>query len=52
MDKLAKRPDNVLYSLCQTVVDFCGAGSAGISLLSPGETGDTQVFCWPAIAGA
>jgi PAS domain S-box-containing protein len=50
VDELAERPDNVLATLCELILDALDAGSAGISLLKPeAEGGD---FYWPAIAGA
>ena len=50
-DELAERPEAVLTALCKTIVQFCKAGSAGVSLMSVSEVG-TPVFFWPAIAGA
>ena len=45
--QLADHPAAVQQRLVELVVDLCRAGSAGISILSQGET----VFKWAAIAG-
>jgi hypothetical protein len=50
-DELVERPETVLSALCEMVVDFCKASSAGVSLISTDEAGG-PVFFWPAIAGA
>jgi GAF domain-containing protein len=44
---LADRPETILQTLAETVVEILGAGSAGLSLLD----GSEQQFVWSAIAG-
>lgn len=46
---LADSPRDILTTLCQVAQNVCGAGSAGISLLSRNDGGAT--FWWPAITG-
>jgi PAS domain S-box-containing protein len=50
MDALAATPDSILQRLAATVAELCRAGSAGISLLEPGD-GD-PVYRWRAVSGA
>jgi PAS domain S-box-containing protein len=45
----ADSPDTILQTLVETIMEVCGAGSAGISLLKTDERGTN--FHWPAIAG-
>ncbi len=45
---MADSPRTALQKLAEVALEICGAGSAGVSLLSE-ESGD---FYWPAIAGA
>ncbi|WP_185207284.1 GAF domain-containing protein [Sphingomonas sp. NBWT7] len=46
LSRINSRPDRALQALVETVVDLCGAGSAGVSILRGND------FVWPAIAGA
>ena len=48
-EALADSPQTVLQTLADTILNACGAGSAGISLLS--EINGERRFYWPAIAG-
>ncbi|HEX7447647.1 MAG TPA: GAF domain-containing protein, partial [Pirellulales bacterium] len=48
MQALADSPRNILQTLAEKVVEVLGAGSAGLSLLTP----NGQRFYWAAIAGA
>jgi PAS domain S-box-containing protein len=45
----ADSPETILQTLVETIMEVCGAGSAGISLLKTDERGSN--FHWPAIAG-
>lgn len=45
---LAERPSEILQTLAEEAMAFCSAGSAGVSLIKPDNSG----FYWPAIAGA
>jgi PAS domain S-box-containing protein len=45
----ADSPETILQTLVDTIVEVCGAGSAGISLLKTDERGAN--FHWPAISG-
>jgi signal transduction histidine kinase len=47
---LADSPRTVLQTLADKILEVCGSGSAGISLLSTDDGG--KRFLWPAIAGA
>jgi PAS domain S-box-containing protein len=47
---LADSPHTILQTLADTLLDVCGAGSAGISLLTTEDHG--KRFYWPAIAGS
>jgi PAS domain S-box-containing protein len=47
---LADSPHTILQTLADTLLDVCGAGSAGISLLTTEDDG--KRFYWPAIAGS
>jgi len=49
-NKLAGKPGEILQDLVEAAVDLCRAGSAGISLLEPGDDGK-QSFRWVALAG-
>ena len=48
-EALSDSPQTVLQTLADTILNACGAGSAGISLLS--EINGERRFYWPAIAG-
>ncbi len=50
MDALAAAPDSILERLAATITELCRAGSAGISLLEPGD-GD-PAYRWRAVSGA
>ncbi|MEP6917447.1 MAG: GAF domain-containing protein [Acidobacteriota bacterium] len=45
---LATTPETLLHRLVELAIQLCGAGTAGVSLLEPGE----QAFRWVALAGA
>ena len=47
---LADSPRTVLQTLADTILEICQCGSAGISLLTPDDSG--KRFYWPAIAGS
>jgi PAS domain S-box-containing protein len=47
---LADTPQTILQTLADTLLDVCGAGSAGVSLLTTEDGG--RRFYWPAIAGS
>jgi PAS domain S-box-containing protein len=47
---LSENPRKILQRLADTILEVTGAGSAGISLLTPGDGGKS--FYWPAIAGS
>jgi PAS domain S-box-containing protein len=47
---LAESPRTILQTLADILLDVCGAGSAGVSLLTTADGG--KRFYWPAIAGS
>lgn len=47
--EMADHPDRVLRTLCEQVIEVCGAESAGVSLLK--SIDHDADFYWPAIAG-
>ncbi len=49
-DVLASAPETLLQRLADTLVDVCRSGSAGISLLQPGE--GQPMYRWRAVSGA
>ncbi len=46
---MAAQPAAVLRKIVGAVIELCRADSAGISIMEP--RGDTEVFCWRAVAG-
>jgi len=48
--QMADNPAAVLQTVAELVVDLCGAGSAGISILELNGAGD-EMFRWVAVAG-
>ena len=50
LDALAAAPDSILQRLAAAIAELCRAGSAGISLLDPGD-GD-PAYRWRAVSGA
>jgi signal transduction histidine kinase/CheY-like chemotaxis protein len=48
---MAQEPRRVLQELVDNARELCGAGSAGISLLDPQETGPPTRFRWMATSG-
>jgi PAS domain S-box-containing protein len=49
-NEMAASPNTILQRLVDIVLEVCQAGSAGVSILEPGE--GSGVFRWHAIAGA
>jgi PAS domain S-box-containing protein len=48
-EALSESPRKILQKLADTILEVTGSGSAGISLLTAGDGGNS--FYWPAIAG-
>jgi signal transduction histidine kinase len=48
---LGTHPDQILQELVDTVLELCGTGSAGISILDSETGGDPNLFRWRAVAG-
>lgn len=49
--QMGNQPGTLLKSLVRIVLDLCGAGTAGVSLLEITPDGD-EIYRWTAIAGA
>lgn len=48
----AEKPETLVQELVEVAVQFCGADSAGISLLEDASPADEQRFHWIAISGS
>ena len=48
---LSTHPDHILQELVDTVLELCGTGSAGMSILDSETGGDPNLFRWRAVAG-
>jgi PAS domain S-box-containing protein len=49
---LATRPEKLLQQVVDTLLELCGADSAGVSIYEPAADGGPGVFRWDAVAGA
>jgi len=48
---LSTHPEQILQELADAVLELCGTGSAGISILDSETGGDPNLFRWRAVAG-
>jgi len=48
---LSSHPERILQELADTVLELCGTGSGGISILDSETGGDPNLFRWRAVAG-